>query len=349
MSSFESIHGCLLGGAVGDALGLPAERLTPERQQAFYGALTDMQFLPGRGMISDDTEHALFTGRALLESNGDAPKFGRLLRSEFRRWFLALPPGIGMATLRSGFKALVFHPNSGVFSAGNGPAMRAPILGACLAQFPEQLRQYLEISTRMTHTDPKALWGAVAVALASSPRCPNGREVVRAFKEWSDGSDAANECEQLLKKAVNSAARGQTTQEFCGEMGLADGVSGYIFHTVPVVLQCLFKNPTDFRAAVEEVVACGGDCDTTGAILGGILGSRLGVEAVPKDWRESLWEWPNTPKSIENLARSLSASLESGGATVPPRLIWPFQLGRNFFFLIMVLAHATRRLMPPYK
>lgn len=349
MTSFESLHGCLLGGAVGDALGLPAERLTPERQKALYGHLADMQFLPGRGMISDDTEHAIFTARALLESSGDASKFGRLLKSEFRRWFLALPPGIGAATLRSGFKALAFLPKSGVFSAGNGPAMRAPILGAYLAPFPEQLRQYLEISTSLSHTDPKALWGSIAVALASSPSCPDGREVVRAFKEWSDSSDAANECEQLLKKAVNSAARGQTTRDFCVELGLARGVSGYILHTVPVIIQCLFRNPSDLRAAVEEVVACGGDCDTTGAILGGIMGARLGVEAVPKDWRESLWEWPNTPKSIEVLAQGLAASLDHGGASMPPRLIWPFQLARNLFFLLMVLAHAMRRLMPPYR
>ncbi|RYG67177.1 ADP-ribosylglycohydrolase family protein, partial [bacterium] len=271
MTQLERIHGCLLGGAVGDALGLPAERLSPERQKAIFGTLEDMQFMPNRGMVSDDTEHAIFTGRAILESNGDAKKFGRLLSSEFRRWMLALPPGIGLATLRSGLKSLLFFPKSGVFSAGNGPAMRAPIIGVCLGDTPAQMKEYLERSTRMTHTDPKAYWASVAVALATLPGTLDGRQLVRSFTAWSDGSDAARECEGLLKKAANSASQGQTTAEFCAEMGLQNGVSGYIFHTVPVVIQCLLRNPTNFRAGVEEIVACGGDCDTTGAILGGIL------------------------------------------------------------------------------
>jgi ADP-ribosylglycohydrolase len=349
MTHFDRIFGCLLGGAVGDALGLPFEKLTPARQQALYGPITDMQFLPGRGMISDDTEHAIFTGRALLESNGDANKFRSLLASEFRRWMLALPPGIGLATLKAGGKALLFLPQSGVFSAGNGPAMRAPLLGLCLGEITPQLREYIGISTRMTHTDPKAYWGSLAIALAASTVSEaDGRRIVREFGEWSDDSEAAKECSQWLKKAVNSASRGQTTAEFCAEIGLEQGVSGYIFHTMPVVIQCFLRNRTDFRAAIEEIVACGGDSDSTAAILGGILGAHLGADAVPRDWKESLWDWPNSLKSIENLARDLAESLETGEATVAPRLILPFQLARNIFFVTIVLGHAVRRLLPPY-
>ncbi len=349
MTRFERLHGCLIGGAVGDALGLPVEKLSPARQKSLYGRIEAMQFLPSRGMVSDDTEHALFTARALIESGGDAAKFERLLRSEFRRWMLALPPGIGLATLRAGLKSLVFAPQTGVFSAGNGPAMRAPILGASLGEIVPQLRVCLEISTQMTHTDPKASWGALAVALAASEHIEaDGRRLVREFSEWSDDSAEAKECLDLLKKAVNSASRGQSTAEFCAELGQRNGVGGYIFHTVPVVIQCFLRNPTDFRAAIEEIVACGGDSDTSAAILGGILGARLGIEAIPPDWRGDLWEWPNSPRSMEILARDLAKSLDEGEALVAPRLILPFQLARNVFFVGVVLAHGFRRLLPPY-
>lgn len=339
----------MVGGAVGDALGLPVERLTPARQKSLYGRIEQMGFLPNRGMISDDTEHALFTARALLESGGDAEKFGRLLHSEFRRWMLALPPGIGLATLKAGLKSLIFLPQSGVFSAGNGPAMRAAILGASLGEIVPQLRVCLDFSTRMTHLDPKASWGALAVALASSDGVGlDGRRLVREFSEWSDDSDAAKECLQLLKRAANSASRGQSTPDFCVEIGLSEGVSGYIFHTVPVVIQCALRHTSDFRGGVEEIITCGGDTDTTAAILGGILGAHLGIEAIPQDWRSELWEWPNTPRSMEILARDLAKSLDEGEALVAPRLILPWQLARNIFFAGVVLTHALRRILPPY-
>ncbi len=349
MTRFETLHGCLLGGAVGDALGLPVERLTPARQKALYGHIDSMQFLPQRGMFSDDTEHALFTARALIESNGDPQKFRKLLHSEFRRWMLALPPGIGKATLMAGGKALLFNPNPGVFSAGNGPAMRAPILGAALGDVVPQLREFVELSTRLTHTDPKAQWGAFALALAACPVIEgDGRRLVRELSEWSDDSPAALECVALVKKAANSAGRGQSSADFCAEMGWKDGVSGYIFHTMPAVIQCFLRNRDDFRGGIEEIVALGGDTDTTAAILGGLLGARLGPDAIPKDWREGLWDWPNTPHSIENLARNLAESVEAGESLVLPRLILPGQLARNAFFLGVVLTHALRRMLPPY-
>jgi ADP-ribosylglycohydrolase len=85
-----------------------------------------MCLLPQRGMMSDDSEHALFTARALLESRGDVHRFGRALRGELRRWMWSFPPGVGLATLRAGLKSMAFLPATGVLSAGNGPAMRAP-------------------------------------------------------------------------------------------------------------------------------------------------------------------------------------------------------------------------------
>ena len=58
MTSRHPIESSLLGTAVGDALGLPYEGLTPERGQKLIGYPDRFRFLPGRGMVSDDTEHA---------------------------------------------------------------------------------------------------------------------------------------------------------------------------------------------------------------------------------------------------------------------------------------------------
>ena len=348
---FDRLHGCLLGGAIGDALGLPFERLRPERARQIFGAQPqglEMQLLPHRGMISDDTEHALFTARALLESRGDAHKFGRVLRGELRAWTFYLPPGIGRATLLAGLKAWTFTHKTGVFSAGNGPAMRAPILGAFLPDLI-QLREFCRISTRLTHTDPKAEIGAFAIALAAhqsaSGEC-NGARLLRDLREWSDDGDATRELLELAEKTVNSARQNQTTREFCRDLGLERGVSGYIFHTVPVVLQCWLRHPTDFRAGLESIIRCGGDTDSMAAIVGGIIGARVGAEALPAHWRSELWDWPNSPAYIERVARELESAHSQGVAVVAPRILLGAPLLRNAFFLLVILVHAARRMVP---
>ncbi|BCM92235.1 ADP-ribosyl-[dinitrogen reductase] glycohydrolase [Abditibacteriota bacterium] len=355
MSPIQTLHGCLLGGALGDALGLPFEGLSSKKRRRIWGEEIerglDMSFLPHRGMISDDTEHALFTARALLESRGNSDRFGRVLASELRHWFLTFPPGTGLATLRAGFKALLFLPftKTGVHSAGNGPAMRAPILGAFFGDGTAQLREFCRISTRLTHTDPKAEWGAFTIALATAHAAQgqtDGRRFVRDLSEWSDDSEAAREMISLAKRAVNSAARGQSALEFCDELELQNGVTGYIFHTVPVVLQCWLRHSQNFRAGVEEIILCGGDSDSTGAILGGILGASMGADALPPDWTGELWDWPNSPKYIARVASELSLALEEGSTIVAPRVLFGTPLLRNAFFLAVVLTHAARRILP---
>ncbi len=54
----EAATGCLLGTAVGDALGLAAEGLSRKRQQAIFPELDSYHFFFGKGFCSDDTEHA---------------------------------------------------------------------------------------------------------------------------------------------------------------------------------------------------------------------------------------------------------------------------------------------------
>src|SRR3954466_3589018 len=118
----QATVGCLLGTAVGDSLGLPFEGLGARRAARLLGDPLLHHLLPGKGMVSDDTEHACFTARALLLSNGDAKAFGRHLASSLRWWFAGLPAGIGLATLRAILKSCIGFPphRSGVFSAGNG-------------------------------------------------------------------------------------------------------------------------------------------------------------------------------------------------------------------------------------
>ena len=162
------IVGCILGTAVGDAIGLPYEGLSRRRAAKLLGPPNHHRFLFRRGMISDDTEHTCMVAQSLITSGGYPDSFCRSLGWRFRCWLLGLPAGIGFATLRSIVRLWIgVSPHrSGVFSAGNGPAMRAAIIGAALPD-RKKMQALIRLSARITHTDPKAEYAAFAVALAA--------------------------------------------------------------------------------------------------------------------------------------------------------------------------------------
>ncbi len=119
--------------------------------------------------MSDDTEHTCMVAQALISSGGDLPAFRDSLSWNMRLWLLYLPAGVGSATLRAILKLLLGFPpdRSGVYSAGNGPAMRSAIIGVSYGDNQSKMRDLVKISTKTTHTNPKAEWGALAVAIAA--------------------------------------------------------------------------------------------------------------------------------------------------------------------------------------
>ena len=162
-----AILGAILGTAVGDALGLPYENLSRRRGVRCWANRTATAW-SSVGAWYPTIPNTPAWSRALIASGGDPERFARSLAWRLRGWLLTLPAGIGWATLRAIGKLWVgFSPrNSGVFSAGNGPAMRSALLGAAIDDLA-QLRRLVTMNTRITHRDPKAEYGAFAVALAA--------------------------------------------------------------------------------------------------------------------------------------------------------------------------------------
>ncbi len=347
----EAILGCILGTAVGDAIGLPAEGLSPHRQRKLFGPLKGHRLLLGRGTISDDTEHTCLVAEALAHSAGDVIRFRDRLADGLRWWLLSLPVGTGLATLRGTVKLWlgVAPDRSGVFSAGNGPAMRSALIGVCYARDSGRVRDLVRVSTRITHTDPKAEWAAFAVALAAGLAC-RGQVRPSAFQEElqkSLGPEAA-EFLALTGAGANSAERGDSTRQFAESMGLAQGASGYCYESVPIALHAWLAHQGNYRMTVLSAIGCGGDTDTTGAIAGAIAGAQFGVAEIPEQWVRHLCPWPRTSKWIQGLAHSLTLAVESGQSQHPKGLPYAGLLLRNVLFAAIVITHGLRRLLPPY-
>lgn len=347
------LTGSLIGTAMGDAIGLPYEGLSRQRGAKMLGAPTRQRLFFGRGMVSDDTEHACMTAQALIVSGGDVAVFRKNLASRLRWWLLPLPAGVGLATARAILRLWVgvSPEKSGVFSAGNGPAMRAPLIGVATDDL-QALRPLVRASTLLTHTDEKAEFGALAAALAAHMASRQaqvaGADFLAQLTTLLAGE--GGEFVALIEAAVQSVSQRQTVAEFAAALGLERGVSGYMLHTMPVVIHAWLTHPHDFRAAIVAIVECGGDTDSTAAILGGIVGASCGPAGIPADWQSGLLEWPRSIRWMRRLgcALALAQAPVAGVKKRAPELFFPAVLLRNVFFLGVVLFHGFRRLLPPY-
>jgi len=348
----RAILGCLLGTAVGDALGLPYEGISPRRAVKLFGPPTRFRFLFRRGMVSDDTEHTVMVAESLIESGGEADLIEKAFARRLKRWFVLLPAGVGLATAKACCKLLIgISPqNSGVFSAGNGPAMRSAIIGV-FAHDVDQVSELVRITTRITHTDPKAEMGAFAIALAAH-FAKFGQTTVpqeylsklRVGLRRDDSSDFL----ALIERAIQSVVKEEPTIQFAAELGLGKGVSGYVYHCVPVVIHSWLSHQDSFQAAMHTIISCGGDADTNAAMLGGILGAKGGPESIPPEMINRLLLSPFSMRSLKTLSSQLQNTIESGQSCRPVTTFWGTVLVRNVFFLFIVLLHGFRRLLPPY-
>jgi hypothetical protein len=157
--------------------------------------------------------------------------------------------------------------------------------------------------------------------------------------------DETQDLHDLLQRAANSAAKGEPVTKFASDIGSKKGISGYSYHTVPCVLQVWFGEPADFAQGIQDIIKAGGDTDTTAAIFGGIVGARVGKQGIPETWLSDIIDWPRSIGWMERLGSAV-AETEHSSAAKCPRYFVPGIVLRNLVFLIVVLAHGFRRLVP---
>jgi ADP-ribosylglycohydrolase len=166
--------------------------------------------------------------------------------------------------------------------------MRSALIGVFFVQNAERCRQYVRASARITHTDPRAEAAAQAVADAAA-YAASGRdlaELVPALASYCD-----DEAWLRATKAIpEHLVAGSTPRAYAAALSFEKGVSGYALQSVPVALYAALRYPYDVRTALEETIACGGDTDTTAAMVGGILGARCGPQGMPQSWLEHFWD-----------------------------------------------------------
>jgi ADP-ribosyl-[dinitrogen reductase] hydrolase len=332
-------QGCLLGTALGDSVLLPGEGLTRHRIKVRFPGALRHRLLGQRGMISDDTEHTFLLGQALLEAGEDPDRFARALARRLRWWLLSLPAGCGMATARGLLRSwLGFSPaRSGVWSAGNGPAMRSALLGVRWSHDDLRRRAFVRASTLITHRDPQAEIAAQAVADAAA-WIIRGDPPEHLWAAWRS-PPADNAWIRIIAILEDHHCRGASLDEVAGALGCAKFVSGYAYHSVPIVLYAWLRHRHDPHGCLSAILACGGDTDTIGAMAGALLGIDDGPQGLPQDLIEQIIEWPLTTDRLRDMGSRLASDDHR-----PVSWQWMFQPLRNVLFLFVVLEHGFRRL-----
>jgi ADP-ribosyl-[dinitrogen reductase] hydrolase len=273
----DKILGCILGGAIGDCLGLP-----------FEGTSSPVEIDHQRHWkLSDDTQMTLATCEAIT-THGSAD--AATIADTFTLWFKQRRlTGLGASTYKAlselslgGHWALVGR--KGDMAAGNGAAMRVAPLAFCLDLSDRKERTIFRDICRITHHSEEAYVGALAVALA----------IQAAWNEtWQGGN---NLLEQVLENLPDSVTRdrlieistlNRNTSVF--DIATTYGCSGYVAETVPLALFGAQQiNKLGFQGVLESLITCGGDTDTIASITGQVMGALLGKENLPTELIECL-------------------------------------------------------------
>ena len=239
---------------------------------------------------TDDTAMAMSLAETLLvHGEVDVEDLGRRFAARY-----AEEPGRGygpsmhdqMRRLIDGESPYVVAPSmfGGSGSYGNGSAMRVAPLGAFFVNEPQRLTQQAVLSSTVTHTHPEAQAGAIAVAVATALLC---REEDLPFDDFiSCLIDAvpSSEVRRGLRKALVIGAQGKVAHA-AQSLGSGNRISAQ--DTVPFCVWIVAGERDDFERALWKTVSGLGDRDTTCAIVGGMLGARLGREGIPAAWCEA--------------------------------------------------------------
>ncbi|MFD5432905.1 ADP-ribosylglycohydrolase family protein [Kitasatospora sp. NPDC127067] len=282
----------LLGLRTGDALG--AQFFVPETARTHLAARTEP---PGSWPWTDDTEmacsvHAAHTERGAIDTFDLTYAFA--LRHDFDRGYGPAANRL-LRLIREGGDArrLAAELFDGQGSYGNGAAMRVAPLGAAYAEDPAAVVRPAADTAVITHTHPQAVDGAIAVAVAAA-------YAVRARTEaMTPSAFLAAVADLTPNGAVKDGlveARGLLARsDFrLAARVLGNGSRTSAADTVPYALWCAARNLADYRAAVWDAIAAGGDMDTVAAITGGVVAAHTGTGGIPRTWLaacEPLPDW----------------------------------------------------------
>jgi len=319
----NKFKGCLVGGAIGDALGYPAEFMTLEEIRAKYGeqGIARYEFVDGKALISDDTQMTLFTANGLLYGFTHLAQTGSMKKPEYyiwkayKDWYAAMhretpktwrcwlheAPGMVavrgpghtcVSALRGWNMGHVDKPLNN--SKGNGGLMRVSPIGLYFAdqsKLEETCRLGAKAAT-ITHGHPLGYITAATMVCIINQIIYKDCGIQLAMmdaksmirKLFPRNSEEIGILNALLERATDLCFQNIEDAAAIEQLGLGAVAE----EALAIAVYCSMKYYNNFEKAMIAAVNHGGDSDSTGSITGNILGAYLGYDALPEFYKSDL-------------------------------------------------------------
>jgi len=320
----EHFKGCLLGGAIGDALGAPIEFISIDQIRSTYGdlGLTDYSEVYGRnGAITDDTQMTLFTAEGLIlskvrqEYKGDKGVISAGYHA-LLRWLYTQETNLHDTLIQNhgtcsmvdgvltGYKELfsLRAPGTSCLSSlksgkmgmvadpvnnskGCGGVIRMAPVGLAYDD-PEKAFRFGSRLAALTHGHPTGYLAAGTFAALIS-LIVSGYSLAKAIEDATLILKTDKNHEETLRamgNAIDIVGRQNPEPEVIENIG-----AGWTAEqALAISLYCSLEAENDFKNGVLLAVNHSGDSDSTGSITGNILGALYGVDSLPENWLDAL-------------------------------------------------------------
>ena len=320
--NLDHYTGCLLGGAIGDALGFPVEFLSISQIIKNYGdeGIRDFEELDeGMGRFTDDTQMTLFTAEGLLRSlhraatRGIGGNFLQITHHSYLRWlhsqgqklpvpqhgklnldgwllgnrilFRKMAPGTTcLDALRTGRCGTIERPINN--SKGCGGIMRVAPVGLLFTNDAEEAFMTGANVAAITHGHPGGYLpaGAFASIISLLNQGETLEQAITLSLKILEKWQNHEDTLFAIRKAIDLFEISGPSFKSVEKLG-----GGWIGEeALSIALFCSLHYPNDFEKAVILSINHGGDSDSTGSITGNIVGLMLGKPSIPTRWADRL-------------------------------------------------------------
>ncbi len=307
----DRAYGCLIGAAIGDALGMPASFMSPEQIKRVYGRIDDF-LTPDKeqvahnslekGTVTDDTEAAMILSSVLIEANGFEES---LFIAKMKKW----------AVDNKMLDSTVIGPNTRAFLEAitqgkdylqhgrkgdtNGGAMRVAPLGIFHHGNVEKTIKDALASARPSHGSRPAMAATAAIATAISLSIEGENRLEKIMDAAMQGAQAgeaagfdipAPSVYHRIKfaKELVDANRQTDLEELCFLLYQHIGAGMKSYESIPLALGIFYAAGGDFETGLLTIVNIGDDADTNSSIVGALCGAYTGIDKIRPDWIEKI-------------------------------------------------------------
>lgn len=285
-------QGCLVGSALGDAFGYPFECVSVSERASLMKRLTERSEAKGTWAFSDDTQMLIDVTRSILESGGF------LLETQMKWLRRGYDPARGYG---KGMKLIFRAMDQGVEpsslhrtawregSKGNGGITRLPGL-LCFYYLDDRVEDQARQSCGATHSHREALEASVLYTRIlhtclseSNPENFSPQSLLSGLLQGISESSPFREKFAWIQQALQRPHSAEDAPRTLGNGTLA-------LESLSLALYALCMKPLNPADAIVFAASLGGDTDSIGALVGGMIGALHGLSAFPDRWLENLKE-----------------------------------------------------------